>query len=108
MDPSFTIFDSSSSDDELDIVLAFSVEEEWLHDERGSTSRLGSVQRCRFIQRNSLEGHQCLFLDHFVKSPVYPPKKFLRRLRMQHSLFNRIQIAIEAHEPYFRPKKKYC
>ncbi|XP_062155181.1 uncharacterized protein LOC133863235 [Alnus glutinosa] len=101
MDPSFTIFDSSSSDDELDIILAFSVEEERLHNERGSTSRLGSVQRRRFIQRNSLEGHQRLFLDYFAESPVYPPNKFRRRFRMQRSLFNRIQIAIEAHEPYF-------
>lgn len=49
MDPSFTIFDSSSSDDELDIILVFSIEEERLHNERGSTSRLGSVQRRRFI-----------------------------------------------------------
>jgi hypothetical protein len=71
MDHSFTIFDSSSSDDELDIVLVFSVEEERLRDERSSTSRLGSVQRRRFIQRNFLEGHQRLFLDYFAESPVY-------------------------------------
>jgi ABC-type multidrug transport system fused ATPase/permease subunit len=58
-------------------------------------------QRRRFIQRNCLEGHQRLFLDYFAESPVYPPSKFLRRFRMQHSLFNRIQFAIEAHEPYF-------
>jgi hypothetical protein len=101
MDVSFTIFDSSSSDDELDIILAFSVEEERLRDERGATSRLGSVQRRRFIQRNSLEGHQRLFLDYFAESPVYSPTKFRRRFRMQRSLFNRIQTAIEAHEPYF-------
>lgn len=101
MDSSFTIFDSSSSDDELDIILAFSVEEERLRNERGSTSHLGSVQRRRFIQWNSLEGHQRLFLDYFAESPVYPPNKFRRRFRMQRSLFNRIQIVIEAHEPYF-------
>jgi hypothetical protein len=75
MDP-FTIFDSSSSDDELDIILAFSVEEGRLHNERGSTSHLGSIQCRRFIQRNSLEGHQCLFLDYFAESSVYPPNKF--------------------------------
>jgi hypothetical protein len=77
MDP-LTIFDSSSSNNELDIILAFSVEEERLRNERGSTSHLGSVQRRRFIQRNSLEGHQRLFLDYFAKSPVYPPKFRMR------------------------------
>ncbi|XP_062164983.1 uncharacterized protein LOC133871570 [Alnus glutinosa] len=77
MDPSFTIFNSSSSDDELDIVLAFSVEEERLRDERGSTSRLGSVQRRRFIQRDFMDEYlriaentatQCL--QYFVKSVI--------------------------------------
>jgi hypothetical protein len=102
MDFSFTIFDSSSSKHELDIVLAFSVEE---RDERGATSRLGSVQRRRFIQRNSLEGHQHLFLNYFAELSVYPPMKFRRRFRMQRSLFNLIQIAIEAHKPYFVQSK---
>jgi len=69
MDP-FTIFDSLSSDDELDIILAFSVEKERLRNERGSTPHLGSVQHRRFIQRNSLEGHQRLFLDYFAELPV--------------------------------------
>jgi hypothetical protein len=49
MDHTFTIFDFSSSDDELDIILAFAVEEERLRNEIGSTSHLGPVQRRRFI-----------------------------------------------------------
>jgi hypothetical protein len=68
---------------------------------RGSTSHLGSVQRCRFIQRNSLEGLQHLFLYCLAELPVYPPNKFRRRFRIQHSLFKCIEIAIEAHEPYY-------
>ncbi|XP_062177756.1 uncharacterized protein LOC133882538 [Alnus glutinosa] len=101
MDRYFTIFDFSSSDDELDIILAFAAEEEWLCNEIGSTSHLGPVQRRRFVQRNSLEGHQRLFLDYFAEPLVYPLNKCRRRFRMQRSLFNRIQIEIEAHEPYF-------
>jgi hypothetical protein len=60
--------------------LAFSAKEERLRDERGATLGLGSIQRRRFIQRNSLEGHQRLFLDYFAESSVYPPTKFRIRL----------------------------
>ncbi|GLT72463.1 hypothetical protein SLA2020_443970 [Shorea laevis] len=82
------------------------MEEERLRDERGSTSRLGSVQRRRmFIRRNTIEGHQRLLTDYFSESPVYPPKKFRRRFRMRRSLFLRIQAAIEVHEPYFVQKR---
>ncbi|XP_028059584.1 uncharacterized protein LOC114263284 [Camellia sinensis] len=92
------ILNESDSDDELEIVTVLKMEEE-------SRSRRGSIQRRLFIRRNTLEGHQRLFLDYFAESPIYPPNVFRRRFRMNRSLFLRIHSTLKAHEPYFVQKR---
>ncbi|XP_028110415.1 uncharacterized protein LOC114308915 [Camellia sinensis] len=92
------ILNESDSDDELEIVAVLKMEEE-------SRSRRGSMQRRLFIRRNTLEGHQRLFLDYFAESPTYPPNVFRRRFRMNRSLFFRIHSTLKAHEPYFVQKR---
>ncbi|XP_028065079.1 uncharacterized protein LOC114268157 [Camellia sinensis] len=67
------ILNESDSDDELEIVTVLKMEEE-------SRSRRRSIQRRLFIRRNTLEGHQRLFLDYFAESPIYPPNVFRRRI----------------------------
>ncbi|XP_028102978.1 uncharacterized protein LOC114302180 [Camellia sinensis] len=88
------ILNESDSDDELEIVIVAKMEEE-------SRSR----QRRVFIRRNTLQGHQRLFLDYFTESPIYPPNVFRKRFRMNRSLFLRIHSTLKAHEPYFVQKR---
>ena len=59
-------FDSSSSNDELELILAIAIEE--LNNEGASTSRRRFVQPRRFIWCNPLQGHDKLFHDHFAKT----------------------------------------
>ena len=63
------ILNESDSDDELEIVTVVKMEEE-------SRSFRGSIQHRVFIRRNTLQGHQRLFLDYFAGSPIYPPNLF--------------------------------
>jgi hypothetical protein len=72
--------------------------------EEGSSSQCNVVQR-RYIERDHLQGHERLFLDYFAESPVYTPNLFRRRFRMRHSLFLRIQSAVEGYDDYFIQKK---
>ena len=79
----------SDSDDELEIVTIASMEAE-----SSSKSRHAARKRREFVWRNPLQGHQRLFLDYFVDPPVYPPKLFRRRFRMNRSLFLRIHSTL--------------
>ncbi|XP_028117195.1 uncharacterized protein LOC114314866 [Camellia sinensis] len=90
----------SDSDDELEIVTIASMEAE-----SSSKSRHAAHKRREFVWRNPLQGHQRHFLDYFADPPVYPPKLFRRRFRMNCSLFLRIQSEVEAYEPYFVQKR---
>ena len=67
-------FDSSSSDDELELTPPIATEE--LNIEGASTSCRCLVQPCRFIWRNPMQGHDKLFHDYFAKILVYPPNVF--------------------------------
>ena len=96
-------FESSSDDDELELTLAIAIEE--LNNEGASTSRRCSIQPRRFIWHNPLQGHDRLFHDYFVETPVYPPNVFQRRFRMICSLFLHIHSRVEATRPYFVQKR---
>ncbi|XP_028108108.1 uncharacterized protein LOC114306976 [Camellia sinensis] len=97
--------DFSESDDDLEMLKAITMDKELLDSEIGSSSRRGSVRGRKVIHRDHIQGHERLFLDYFVESPVYPPELFRRRFRMKRSLFLRIQVAVEAHDPYFLQKR---
>ncbi|KAL7224560.1 hypothetical protein ACSBR1_025929 [Camellia fascicularis] len=77
----------SDSDDELEIVTIASMEAE-------------SSSKSRHAAR-----HQRLFRNYFADPPVYPPKLFQRRFRMNHSLFLHIQSKVKAYEAYFVHKR---
>ncbi|CAL5370078.1 unnamed protein product [Camellia sinensis] len=97
--------DFSESDDDLEMLKAVTMDEELLDSEIGSSSHRGSVRSRKVIHRDLIQGHERLFLDYFVESPVYPPELFRRRFRMKRSLFLRIQATVEAHDPYFLQKR---
>ncbi|KAK9067688.1 hypothetical protein SSX86_011799 [Deinandra increscens subsp. villosa] len=60
-----------------------------------------SRQPRKFIKRDRIKGHKCLFDDYFSEEPVYTSKQFRRRFRMRRPLFLRILNEVEANEPYF-------
>jgi hypothetical protein len=95
----------SDSDDEIEILSIFAMEEERLKRERASTSRHGSIVSRKVIKRDYLQGEERLFRDYFANSPVFPPHLFRRRFRMNRPLFFRLQFALEAHDPYFIQKR---
>ncbi|KAG5554014.1 hypothetical protein RHGRI_011773 [Rhododendron griersonianum] len=80
------------------------MEAQWL-EAKNSSSRRSSTQPRNFIRRDHLGGHRRVFLDYFNDPPVFPPKIFRRRFRMNRSLFLRIVSEVEAHEPYFVQKR---
>uniref|UniRef100_A0A2N9F9Q5 DDE Tnp4 domain-containing protein n=1 Tax=Fagus sylvatica TaxID=28930 RepID=A0A2N9F9Q5_FAGSY len=88
---------SSSSDDEVEMIIQFAIEEERLNSGGGSRPR-----RCRtFIRRDFLQATKRIFRDYFAEPPLYPPNMFRRRFQMSRSLFLRIKSTLEATEPYF-------
>ncbi|XP_076924851.1 uncharacterized protein LOC143587440 [Bidens hawaiensis] len=79
----------SSSEDDSDVDLN--------EDGEGQCIR----KRCRFIRRNHIQGHQCLYRDYFAVNPIYPSDLFRQRFRMRRPLFLRILNEVVTHEPYF-------
>ena len=96
---------NSDSDDEIEILSIFAMEEERLKKERASTSRRGSIPGRKVIKRDYLQGQERLFHDYFVENPVFPHHLFRRRFRMSRPLFFLLQSALEAHDPYFIQKR---
>jgi len=92
----------SDSENKLELLSAIVLARRYFKRKGGSSSRRGgSVPGRMFIDHDSLQGHQRLFLDYFADSPVYPPKIFRRRFRMHRHLFCRILSKVEEYDPYF-------
>ncbi|KAF5448017.1 hypothetical protein F2P56_033525 [Juglans regia] len=83
-----------SSDDELDAVINAEADGE-------SSRHHGNRQPRKFLRRDHIQGHECLFRDYFSENPVYPSNLFRRRFRMSRPLFLRILNEVEVYEPYF-------
>jgi hypothetical protein len=88
---------SSSSDDEVEMIIRFAIEEERLNS--GGGSRQKRSRTC--IRRDFVQATERIFRDYFVEPPLYPPNMFRRRFRMSRPLFLRIKSMLEATEPYF-------
>ena len=98
------ILSDSDSDDELEMLAVAAMAMEKLNTENSSAICRGSIQGHSVIFRNRVEGHEILYRDYFAKSPTYPPNLFLRRFRMNRSLFVRILSNMEVYDPYFVQK----
>jgi hypothetical protein len=95
------LLEDSNSDNELELFIAIVLARKHFNREGGSISCCGYVPRRTFIYRDSLQGHQRLFLNYFADSPIYPSKVFQRRFRMHCPPFLHILSAIEDYDPYF-------
>ncbi|GAB2268294.1 hypothetical protein Dimus_038704 [Dionaea muscipula] len=87
--------DSNFDEDEMFLIMVV------MKEEQQSNARHGSIPERRFIDRGPIEGHNKLINDYFGESPVYPPRLFRRRFRMNCSLFLRIHSALIEYDPYF-------
>jgi hypothetical protein len=83
----------TDSDDEIEILSIFAMEEERLKRERASTSRHGSILGHQVIKRDYLQSQERLFRDYFAPDSVFPPRLFRRRFRMNRPLFFHLQSA---------------
>jgi hypothetical protein len=71
------LLEDYDSENELELLSAIVLARRYFKRKGGSSSRRGgSVPGRIFIDRDSLQGHQRLFLAYFADSPVYPPKYF--------------------------------
>jgi hypothetical protein len=95
------LLEDLDSDNELELFTTIVWARKHFNREGGSISCRGSVPRHTFIYCDSLQGHQRLFLDYFIDSPIYPSKVFQRRFRIHYPLFLHILSAIEDYDPYF-------
>jgi hypothetical protein len=59
---------SSSSDDEVEMIIRFAIEEERLNSDGGSRPR----RRRTFIRRDFMQAIERIFRDYFAKPPLYP------------------------------------
>ena len=66
----------SDSDDEIEILSIFAMEEERLKRKQASTSCRGSILGRKVIKRDYLQGEERLFHDYFTKYPIFPPYLF--------------------------------
>ncbi|CAK8544687.1 unnamed protein product [Lathyrus sativus] len=75
-------------------------------EEEASSSRRPRRQRRNIErnreERNREEGHERLFKDYFLETPVYTNEQFRRRYRMHKHVFLRIVEALGQHDEYFR------
>ena len=74
------ILEDSDSDDDLERTI--SAIEEILNKQRRTSLHRGSVYGHAYIWRDRVHGHHKLFHDYFGENPVYSPKLFRRRFRM--------------------------
>ncbi|XP_042973083.1 uncharacterized protein LOC122304885 [Carya illinoinensis] len=87
-----------SSEDDSDVVLNDEAD-------RQSSRHHGNRQRRKFIRRDHIQGHECLFCSYFTENPIYPSNLFRMRFRMSHPLFLHILNEVEFYEPFFIQKR---
>ncbi|XP_035541678.1 uncharacterized protein LOC109020365 [Juglans regia] len=91
------LFTYLSSKDELDVVLNDEADEQ-------SSRHRANRQRSKFIRRDHIQGHECLFGDYFAENPVYFSNLFRMRFQMSRPLFLRIVNEVESYKLYFVQK----
>ncbi|CAK8544626.1 unnamed protein product [Lathyrus sativus] len=93
MDPSHIakMFMDYMNDDMDEELVRFFMEEE------ASSSIRPTCQR-RNIERNREEGHDRLFKDYFLETPIYTNEQFRKRYRMHKHVFIRIVEALGLHD----------
>ncbi|XP_020181336.1 uncharacterized protein [Aegilops tauschii subsp. strangulata] len=102
-------FDSSDSDEEVDIIMLMSMQEEMDRQVKHILNFKGSIKGRRVINRDRVSGAKLLHKDNFApKLAFLDDQWFRRRFHMRKSLFLRIVEGVEAHDDYFKLRRDCC
>ncbi|XP_020200492.1 uncharacterized protein [Aegilops tauschii subsp. strangulata] len=101
--------DSPDSDEEVDMIMLMSMQEEMDRQVEHILNFKGSIKGRRVINRDRVSGAKLLHNDYFAPTPAFPDDPwFRRRFRMRKPLFLRIAEGVEAHDDYFKLRRDCC
>ena len=102
-------FDSSDSDEEVDMIMLMSMQEEMGREVEHILNFKGSIKERRVINWDRVSGAKLLQKDYFAPNPTFPDDPwFRRRFCMRKPLFLRIVEGVEAHDDYFKLTRDCC
>ena len=96
-------FDSSDLDEEVDMIMLMSMQEETGRQVEHILNFKGSIKGRRVINRDRVSGAKLLHKDYFAPNPTFLDDPwFPRHFRMWKLLFLRIMDGVEVHDDYFK------
>ena len=96
-------FDSTDFDEEVDMIILMSMQEEMDRQVEHTLNFKGSINARRVINQDRVSGGKLLHRDYFAPNPNFPNDPWFRRcFRMWKPLFLRIVEGMEAHNGYFK------
>jgi hypothetical protein len=99
-------FDSSDSDEEVDMIILMSMQEEMDRQVEHILKFKGSIKGRRVINRDRVSGARLLQKDFFAPNPTFSDDPWFRRcFRMGKPLFLYIVEGVETHYDYFKLKR---
>ncbi|XP_020168516.1 uncharacterized protein [Aegilops tauschii subsp. strangulata] len=102
-------FDSSDSDEEVDMIMLMSMQEEMDQQVEHILNFKGSIKGRRAINRDRVSGAKLLHMDYFAPKPTFPDDPWFRcHFHMGKPLFLRIVEGVEAHDDYFKLTRECC
>ncbi|KAI4972594.1 hypothetical protein ZWY2020_003519 [Hordeum vulgare] len=102
-------FDSSDLDEELDMIMLMSMQEEMEQQVEHTLNFKGSIKGRRVTNRDRVSGAKLLQKDYFAPNPTFLHDPwFPRRFRMRKPLFFSIMDGVEARDDYFNLTRNCC
>ncbi|KAI4997736.1 hypothetical protein ZWY2020_053078 [Hordeum vulgare] len=102
-------FDSSYSDEEVDMMMLMSMEEEMDWEVEHILNFEGSIKGRRVINRDRVSGAKLLQKDYFDPELTFSDDTFFhRRFRMRKPLYLHVVEGVEAHDNYFKLTRNCC
>ena len=99
-------FDSSDLDEEVDMIMLMSMQEEMDRQVEHILNFKSSIKGRRVINRDRVCTARLLQMGYFALKPTFPYDPWFRhRFRMRKPLFLRIVEGVEAHDDYFNPSR---
>ncbi|XP_020152423.1 uncharacterized protein [Aegilops tauschii subsp. strangulata] len=102
-------FDSLDSDEEVDMLILMSMQEEMDRQMEHIHNLKGSIKGRRVVNRDRVSEAKLLHKDYFAPTPAFPDDPWFRRcFRMRKPLFWCIVEGVEAHDKYFKLRRDCC
>nr|XP_020197682.1 uncharacterized protein LOC109783491 [Aegilops tauschii subsp. strangulata] len=102
-------FNSLNSDEEEDMIMLMSMQEEMDRQVEHILNFKGSIKGRRVINQDRVSGAKLPHNYYFSPTPAFPDDPwFRRRFCMRKPLFLRIVEGVEAHDDYFKLRRVCC